>query len=109
VLLAAAGLLSGSMLVFADDTTTTTPPAEHHHKTKLVKPWSELTDLTDDQKAKILDLHAKAVEAEKAIREKEHEDILALLTDDQKKQVSDLEAKAREKKSEAAPETQPAK
>ncbi len=109
VLLAAVGLLSGSMLVLADDTTTTTPPAEHHHKTKLTKPWSELKDLTDDQKSKILDVHAKALDDIKAIHEKEKEDIMALLTDDQKKEVSDLEEKTPEKKSEPAPETQPAK
>ena len=105
--LAAVALLSGSILVFADDTTTTPPPTEHHKHTKLTKPWSELKDLTDDQKSKILEVHGKALEEIKAIHEKENEDIMALLTDDQKKQVSDLEEKS-PKKSEAAPETQPA-
>jgi Spy/CpxP family protein refolding chaperone len=106
--LAVIALLSGSMLVFADDTTTT-PPPEHHHKTRLTKPWSELTDLTDDQKSKILDLHAKAIEEIKAIQAKEHEDIMTLLTDDQKKQVAELDEKTPKKsKSAPAPETQPA-
>jgi Spy/CpxP family protein refolding chaperone len=105
--LAAVALLSGSMLVFADDTTTT-PPPEHHKHAKLTKPWSELKDLTDDEKSKIMEVHGKALEDIKAIHEKEKEDIMALLTDDQKKEVSDLEEKSPEKKSEAAPETQPA-
>jgi len=109
--LAAVALFSGSMLVFADDTTPTTAPTappEHHHRTKLTKPWSELKDLTDDEKSKILEIHGKALEDMKAIRDKEKEDIMALLTEDQKKEVSDLDEKTPEKKSDAAPDTQPA-
>lgn len=118
VCLAAAAVLSASVLVVADDATT--QPAEPHHghvHAKLTKPWSELSDLTDDQKAKITAVHAKALEDMKAIRDKEKEDIDAVLTDDQKKELSTLESKesegrraARAAKTESeAPTTEPAK
>lgn len=111
--LAAAGVLSVSVLVVADDATTppaATQPAAVTHA-KLTKPWSELSNLTDDQKAKIAAVHAKALEDEKAIRDKEKEDIDAVLTDDQKKELKELEAKARRAARTAkadAPATQPA-
>jgi Spy/CpxP family protein refolding chaperone len=105
--LAAAALLSGSVLVFAADTPAT-PPAEHK-TTKLVKPWSELSDLTDEQRSKIADLHAKANEEVNAIRSKEKQDILELLTADQKHQAAELEKMSKTTKAIAAPETQPAK
>jgi Spy/CpxP family protein refolding chaperone len=107
--LAVAAMLSGSVLVLADDPTT--QPAEHHARArKMVKPWSELTDLTDDQKTKILDLHADSNKEIKAIQTKEKEDILALLTDDQKKEITEIEDKDKHKAADtAAPETQPAK
>jgi Spy/CpxP family protein refolding chaperone len=105
--LVAAALLSGSVLVFAADTPAT-PPAEHK-AAKLVKPWSELSDLTDDQRSKIAEIHAKALADVKAIHEKEQQDILALLTAEQKHQAAELEAMSKTTKAVAAPETQPAR
>jgi Spy/CpxP family protein refolding chaperone len=107
--LAVAVMLSGSVLVLADDPTT--QPAEHHARAKkMVKPWSELSDLTDDQKSKILDLHAETNKEIKAIETKEKTDILALLTDDQKKEITEIEAKDKHKAADvAAPDTQPVK
>lgn len=106
---AAVALLSGSVLVYAEDAATP-PAAEHHHAHKLTKPWSEVTGLTDDQKAKIVEVHAKALQEEKVIREKEKEEIMALLTDAQKKEAEEAESKSPKKeKAVEAPETQPAK
>jgi Spy/CpxP family protein refolding chaperone len=101
--LAAFAILSGSVLVLADDPATP-PAAPHLH---LVKPWSELTDLTEEQKTKISDIHVKVTAEIKAIHEKEKSDVAALLTDDQKKAIVEFEAK--DKLKTASPATQPAK
>jgi Spy/CpxP family protein refolding chaperone len=112
VCLGAAAILSASVMVVADDATT--QPAETPHAAvhgKLTKPWNELTDLTDDQKAKIEAIHARALEEAKTIRDKEKTDIEALLTDDQKKELLDVASKARaarDGKSTDMPTTQPA-
>ncbi len=90
---AAALLIAGSVLAFADDEVK--PAKPHVHAVKLTKPWSELADLTDDQKKQILEIHGKANEEKKAIEVKEHTDIEALLTDDQKKELKTLEEKSR--------------
>jgi hypothetical protein len=62
---------------------------------RLTQPWSQLSDLSDDAKAKIIAIHRKSVEDVNAIRAKEREDILVLLTDAQKKQLVDIEAQGR--------------
>jgi hypothetical protein len=60
-----------------------------------------LSDLSDDQEAKIKDIHADILDQERQIKEKEHDEIAAVLTYDQKKEVTDLESKAAlEKKAE---------
>jgi len=63
---------------------------------RLTKPWNELKDLTDDEKAKILGIHEQANEQVNAIRTKEHQDILAVLSDEQRKEVAEIEAKDKE-------------
>ena len=57
---------------------------------RLTQPWSKISSLTDDQKAKIKDIHAKSLEEQKAIKEKENADIMALLTDEQKTEAKSL-------------------
>lgn len=97
-------LSAGSMLIAADDTPTTQPTPEHHRTSnRLVKPWSDITTLTDDQKIKIEKIHADSNEAQRAIRDKEQKDIEALLTDDQKAQLKSTEAdEAAQRKERAA-------
>jgi Spy/CpxP family protein refolding chaperone len=118
----AAVSLTGSMLIAADEpaTPTTEPTAEHHRaSTRLVKPWSDLTTLTDEQKAKIEKIHADSTEAQRQIRDKERADIEALLTDDQKGQLMTMEAdqtaerkeraaKKKTEETEVLPTTEPA-
>ena len=82
---------------------------------KLVQPWSKLTDLSDEQKTQINDVHQKALAQIKAIHDKEEADIMALLNDQQKtelKKLSDEEkaqekAKRADKKTAGAEEMQP--
>jgi hypothetical protein len=63
--------------------------------TRLTRPWSQLSELSDDTKTKIIAIHRKSVDDVNAIRAKEREDILALLSDAQKKQLVDIEAQGR--------------
>jgi Spy/CpxP family protein refolding chaperone len=106
--LCGAALVISSAVMAADSKTATdSTPATPKGHARLTKPWNELKDLTDDEKAKILEIHQKAVDDVKEIDAKEHKDIMALLTEDQQKEVAEIEKKdkaARSKK----PTTQPA-
>src|ERR1700722_6751033 len=95
VILAGVTLLGMGIRAVADDATTnpSTPEPKTTHS-RIVAPFNLLPDLTDDQKDKIRDIHSQTLDAERALRSKEHDDIAALLTDDQKKELDDLEEKA---------------
>jgi Spy/CpxP family protein refolding chaperone len=119
VALATAGLVgAASLRVSAADekatgdkpaATSTEKPAKKGgaKSMRIVKPWSEMTSLSDDQKSKIADIHKKSLEEKKAIDQKEHESIMALLNDDQKAEAEKLTASAKKgmKKDAAAGET----
>jgi len=60
---------------------------------KLVKPWSELTSLNDEQKAKIHEIHVKALAQINEIEKQEKADIMAILTDPQKTELKEVAAK----------------
>jgi Spy/CpxP family protein refolding chaperone len=76
---------------------------------KVVQPWSKLTGLTDEQKTQIKEIHQKANDEIKVIREKENTDIMALLTDAQKEELKSLQEKEKaDKKSEKAKKDEPA-
>ncbi len=109
MLCAAAVVLSGSLLVSAEDPKpaepSTTQPTEGHMRLhKLVKPWSDLKDLTPEQTDQIIKLHADAVIQEDKIKKKENDDIMALLTPAQVTELKVAEVKAREEASERAKE-----
>jgi Spy/CpxP family protein refolding chaperone len=57
---------------------------------KLVKPWSGLTSLSDDQSAKIRAIHRKALDEINVIKAREEQEITALLTDAQKSELKAL-------------------
>ena len=61
-------------------------------RARLVKPWSDLTTLTAEQKDQIMKIHADAVDRINEIRDKEEADIMALLTPEQHKELADMEA-----------------
>ena len=86
-------LVLGAAIVAAQQQQATTQPAQARPRQsrRLVQPWSQINNLSDDVKSKIIDIHRKSVEERAAITAKERQDIMALLTDDQKKQVNDFE------------------
>jgi Spy/CpxP family protein refolding chaperone len=67
---------------------------------RLTQPWSKISTLSDEQKTKIREIHAKAVADKKAIDDKERADILALLTDEQKTEAEKLMADQKKKPAE---------
>jgi Spy/CpxP family protein refolding chaperone len=88
-------LVSGSVLLAADEEAPATQPtAAHHRASKLIKPYSELKSLTDDQIDKIEKIHAEALETEKEARAKEQTAIDGVLTDAQKAELKAVEEKA---------------
>jgi Spy/CpxP family protein refolding chaperone len=97
-------VLCGSMLLAADEAPTTQPAAAaSHRKAKLTKPWSDLTSLTDDQKNKIEEIHAAALDQEKEARAKERAEIESVLSDAQKAELQSVEGKtAADRKERAA-------
>lgn len=100
LLACAAALVMGTALLAADSAapggSSDSTPAPRHARVRLTKPWNQLKDLTEDEKAKILEIHQKAVDEVKAIDAKEHADILAVLSDEQKKEVATIELKDKE-------------
>ena len=62
-------------------------------RARMVKPWSDLTTLTPEQKDQIMRIHAEAVDKINEIRDKEEADILALLTPDQHKELEAMKEK----------------
>ena len=64
-------------------------------KRGLVKPWSMLNSLTEEQKDQIIEIHLKANEEINSIRDKEEEDIMALLNDEQKAELQAMQDKAK--------------
>ena len=67
---------------------------------KLTKPWSEITSLSTEQKAKIHEVHSKATAQISAIEKQEKADIMALLNDQQKTELKELQAKDRKEAAE---------
>ncbi len=101
VALSAAMMIGTTALVTAADAPAKLAPAKDapakvapkKEKAKpihLVKPWSGLTTLTDDQKTKINGLHVAALEEISKIDAKEKDDIMAVLTDEQKKELDTI-------------------
>jgi len=84
-------ILGAAMVAGQQQRQATTQPARARQSRRLVQPWTQIKDLNEDVKTKIIDIHRKSVEERAAITAKERQDIMALLTDDQKKQVNDYE------------------
>jgi len=109
-------LFAGALVVRGDDEPTTKPVKHATSRPagiRLEQPYSKISDLTEDEKAKISEIHKKALADLKAIRDKEDQDIRAVLTDDQKAELDKIEAERREKmeeknKSKKAAATEPA-
>ena len=59
--------------------------------TRLIKPFSELKDLSPDQTEKLKVIHRKYLDEVKVLEAKQHDDFMAVLTDAQKKEVAEIE------------------
>ena len=57
---------------------------------RLVKPWSGMTSLSEEQKVQINDIHKKALAEIKEVRQRELDAILAVLSEQQKAEYQDL-------------------
>ena len=76
--------------------------ASHH---RLTKPWSDLKSLTPKQQDQIYKIHEDAFDQEKKLKEKEHDDVVALLTPEQQAELPDAEGKAKSDRKEKIAET----
>jgi len=95
--------LSAAIAAIAQDATTA-PSEEHHVRSRVIAPYNLITNLSDDQKAKIADIHRSELDQEHALREKEHDDIMAVLNDDQKKELEAAIARITEERKAAGEE-----
>ena len=97
--LVAAVIVSGR-LAAADEAATTMPtsaPTITRPMTKsgkpralrLVKPWSDVSDLSEDQKIQIFTIHEDTKDKISALMEEEQSKCMALLTDSQKAELND--------------------
>ena len=77
-------VLVAAFVVQAQDTAKPKP-------VRLVKPWNQIGSLSEEQKTKIADIHAKKLAAVREVEKKERADIIALLTDEQKAEVKKVE------------------
>lgn len=62
-------------------------PAERARKLRLVKPWSDIASLNEEQKQRIMEIHAEYVEKMNQLRDEEEAAILALLSDENKAEM----------------------
>jgi len=91
---ACAGLLAVAVVAIAQEATTQPAEPKPSGRSHIIAPFNKLTDLTDEQKAKIRDIHTETLEQEKLLLQKEFDQINAVLTDDQKKELADIEARS---------------
>ena len=94
-------LVGAAVVGAADDAkpADNTPKAEkpdHHGRTRLPKAYAQLSDLSDDQKQKLADIHEKTVQEMHALEAKERDDMRSVLTDAQRTELDDWTAKNKE-------------
>ena len=109
-------VLACSVLSFAaDDKPPVTPvkpdaakPAADTKGVRLIKPYSDLKDLTAEQTTKLKEIHKKYGDQVKAIEAQQKEEMMAVLTDVQRKEIADLPKKATTKKPDPSAPATPA-
>lgn len=81
----------------------TPPKARPAKQLRLVQPWSKVTDLTDEQRQQLYDIHEDFKAKLKALEAEEEEKCNAVLTDAQKAQMAAaIEEEKAAKKAKAA-------
>jgi Spy/CpxP family protein refolding chaperone len=89
----AAALCGSSAVLFAQDAKPAAAQEKKMKKEKavrLTKPWNQIASLSDEQKAKINEIHKKAVEDRQAIDKREHEEAMAVLTEEQRTELAKM-------------------
>ena len=91
---------------------------EAKKEVRLTQPWRRLSNLSEDQRVKIAEIHKKAIADIKEIEAREREEIMALLSEEQKTELKTLldtesaerkmRAAERKKSGEATSEEKPA-
>ena len=61
---------------------------------RLIKPFSELSDLTADQTTKLKEIHKKFSDEIKALEAQQKVEMMAVLTEEQKKELESSDKKA---------------
>jgi hypothetical protein len=67
--------------------------ADAVQREKLIRPWNSLKSLSEDQQARIMAIHRKALKEIAEIKRREREQILQLLDEDQLKELQAIEGK----------------
>ena len=65
--------------------------ATPHQSTRLTKPWSQLTGLSEEQRQRLVEIHRRARTEIQQILQKEYRDSLAVLTQEQLDQLRNLQ------------------
>jgi len=90
----AAALCGSSAVLLAEDAKPAAAAQEKRMKkakaVRLTKPWNQISSLSEDQKAKIGEIHKKALEEKQAIEKREHEEIMAVLNDEQRAEITKM-------------------
>ena len=60
---------------------------------RLVKPWSDMASLSDEQKTQINDIHKKALAEIKEVKQREVDACVAVLSEEQKAEYNKMVAK----------------
>ncbi len=102
--------LGVAMLCLADDEAPTSQPtaATSHpaaakvKRIRLPRPWSQIADLTDDQKQQIHRIHRRTLDQIRKLRQQETQTIVATLTDPQKEQWQQIVKQNAEQKRQRA-------
>jgi len=103
-------MIAGSVALVAHAEPPTIQPSDtEHHEGKGAAhagshwgfaPYNKLSNVTEEQKQKINDIHRKAMAERKAIEDKEEADIMAVLTDAQKSELEKMDADRKAKNAE---------
>ena len=72
---------------------------------RLIKPYSDLKDLTPEQTTKLREIHRKYLDEVKDLKAKEEDQMMAVLTDAQKKEIGDTSKKTPKAKMKDEPAT----
>src|SRR2546423_6187754 len=73
-------------------------PASDTRNVRLIKPFSELKDLTPEQSEKLKVIHKKYLDEMRALDVKQREEMIAALNDTQKREIADIETQEKTSK-----------